>query len=198
MPDSEARVSSDAAPIATIGRRLREAREGRFTVRELAAAAGVSVGLISEIERGKGNPSFQTLFRVSQALGLQVGDLIGAYDADASTTAATVVRRNRRKRLQMGEGGLVHELLTPNLQGDLEMLLTVVPSGFSNEDDVFKHVGEECVFVIEGALEVTVGNESFALESGDAITYDSGVEHWWRNSSGVDAQVVGAVTPASF
>lgn len=171
---------------------------GRFTVRELAAAAGVSAGSISEIERGKGNPSFQTLFRVSQALGLQVGDLIGAYDGDATASAATVVRRHRRKRLQMGEGGLVHELLTPNLQGELEMLLTVVPAGFSNEGDGFRHVGEECVLVLEGTLEVTVGDESFALETGDAITYDSGMEHWWRNSSGDDARVVGAVTPASF
>lgn len=199
MPEPEARrVTSDAPPIATIGRRLREAREGRYTVRELAAAAGVSAGSISEIERGRGNPSFQTLFRVSQALGLQVGDLIGDYETDGSAKSATVVRRHRRKRLQMGEDGLVHELLTPNLQGDLEMLLTVVPAGFSNEDDVFQHVGEECVFVLEGTLEVTVGDESFALETGDAITYDSGMEHWWRNSSGADARVVGAVTPASF
>lgn len=171
---------------------------GRFTVRELASAAGVSVGLISEIERGKGNPSFQTLFRVSQALGLQVGDLIGDYATDTTTSSATVVRRDRRKRLQMGEGGLVHELLTPNLQGDLEMLLTVVPAGFSNEGDVFNHVGEECVLVLEGTLEVSVGNEIFVLEAGDAITYDSAVEHWWRNTSGDDARVVGAVTPASF
>lgn len=171
---------------------------GRFTVRELAAAAGVSAGSISEIERGKGNPSFQTLFRVSQALGLQVGDLIGAYESEGPSASATVVRRHKRKRLQMGEDGLVHELLTPNLQRDLEMLLTVVPAGFNNQDDVFRHVGEECVFVLEGALDVTVGDETFALETGDAITYDSGIEHWWRNASGVDARVVGAVTPASF
>lgn len=171
---------------------------GRFTVRELATAAGVSAGSISEIERGRGNPSFQTLFRVSQALGLQVGDLIGEYEAEDPQRNATVVRRHRRKRLQLGDDGLVHELLTPNLQRDLEMLLTVVPAGFSNEDDVFQHVGEECVFVLEGTLEVQVGSELFQLETGDAITYDSGVEHWWRNTSGHDARVVGAVTPASF
>lgn len=177
---------------------MREAREGRFTVRELAAASGVSAGSISEIERGRGNPSFQTLYRVSQALGLQVGDLIGAYQAEGPSTAATVVKGNRRKRLQMGADGLVHELLTPNLQGELEMLLTVVPAGFSNKDDPFGHVGEECVFVLDGTLEVTVGDETFTLETGDAITYDSGVEHWWRNDSDTDARVVGAVTPASF
>lgn len=193
-------VTSNDPPIGDIGRRLREARQGRFTVRELAAAAGVSAGSISEIERGRGNPSFQTLFRVSQALGLQVGDLIGAYDQGPDRPAhdAVVVRRSRRKRLQMGEDGLVHELLTPNLQRDLEMLLTVVPGGFDNQDDVFNHVGEECVLVLEGTLEVSVGGELFALETGDAITYDSGIDHWWRNASDVDARVVGAVTPASF
>ena len=69
-------MSADNSPeavhefVADLGQRLREARSGRFTVKELAAAAGVSAGLISEVERGQGNPSFRTLYRISQALDL--------------------------------------------------------------------------------------------------------------------------------
>lgn len=183
---------------ADLGLRLRAARTGRFTVKELAAAAGVSAGLISEVERGQGNPSFRTLYLISQALGLRVGDLLSPDD-DRDQESAQVVRRDQRKILQLGENGLAWQMLTPNLQGKLEVLKTSVPPGFSNEDSPFRHVGEECVFLLSGvALQVVVEDTLFTLEEGDAITYDSGKTHWWSNPTDGHAVVVGVVTPPSF
>ena len=157
----------------------------------------MSSGIISEVERGQGNPSFRTLYRISQALGLRIGDLIDDQQRKPTASGA-VVRADQRKRLQLGERGLVYQLLTPNLQGRLEMLLTRVSAGFSNEDDPFRHEGEECVLLLEGALDVMVGDRLHHLEAGDAITYDSGTDHWWRNPTDVEAFIVGAVTPPSF
>lgn len=185
------------ARVTDLGRRLLEARTGRFTVKELAQAAGVSAGLISQVERGHGNPSFRTLYRISQALGLRVGDLFGE-EPDHPHAKASVVREDQRKRLQLGNHGLVWELLTPNLQGQLEMLLTRVPAGFSNKEDPFQHRGEECVLLLDGSLEVTVGDQLFELGRGDAVTYDSAQPHWWHNPTDVEALIVGAVTPPSF
>jgi len=186
------------AYVADLGQRLREARRDRYTVKELAATAGVSSGLISEIERGHGNPSFKSLYRISQALGLRVGDLL-TPESDRQQAAANIVPRDQRKLLQLGENGLVWQLLTPNLQGKLEVLKTSIPPGFTNEEAPFLHEGEECVFLLTGtALQVTVAGELFTLEEGDAITYDSGNSHWWSNPTDTDAVVVGAVTPPSF
>jgi transcriptional regulator with XRE-family HTH domain len=183
--------------VTDLGRRLREARAGRFTVKQLADAAGVSAGIISEVERGRGNPSFRTLYRISRALELRIGDLFDDYP-EGTTATASVVRAHQRKRLQLGEQGLVYQLLTPDLQGRLEMLLTRVSPGFSNEPDPFRHPGEECVLLLEGTLEVTVGGERYRLHQGDAITYDSGQTHWWQNPTDTEALIVGAVTPPSF
>jgi transcriptional regulator with XRE-family HTH domain len=182
--------------VVELGRLIRRSREGRFTVQQLGQRADVSPGLISQIERGQGNPSFQTLYKLSVALGLRIGDMLD--NAVAPLEDQLVVRKHERKRLQLGEHGLVWELLTPNLQGELEMLRTSVPSGFTNEENPFRHRGEECVLLLHGALEVSVAGRHFVLEEGDAITYDSGVPHWWRNSSGEEAVIVGAVTPPSF
>ena len=176
---------------------MRSARTGRFTVKQLAEAAGVSTGIISEVERGRGNPSFRTLYQISQALGLRIGDLLDGQREQPEVEAA-VVRADQRKRLQLGTHGLVYELLTPDLQGDLEVLLTRVSAGFTNEDAPFEHDGEECVLLLEGSLEVTVGDSLFNLRSGDAITYDSGIRHWWHNPTNDVAVIVGAVTPPSF
>lgn len=186
------------AYVADIGQRLREARNGRFTVKELAAAAGVSAGLISEVERGQGNPSFRTLYRISRALGIRVGDLLSNEGRDKQA-AAHLVRRHERKLLQLGDHGLAWQLLTPNLQGKLEVLKTSVPPGFSNEEAPFGHEGEECIYLLSGdSIQINVDNERFTLEEGDAITYDSAKSHWYHNPTDTDAVVLGVVTPPSF
>lgn len=179
-----------------LGQLIRSERQGRFTVSQLAAEAGISVGLLSEIERGKGNPSFKTLQKLAQALGLRIGDLVeGATEGEGG---GMVVRREERMRLQFGSEGLVYELLTPSLRGRLEMLQTSIPPGFSNQQNPFRHEGEECVLVVEGALVVSIDGVTHELRAGDAITYDPSRPHWWENQGDGEAVVVGAVTPPSF
>lgn len=189
------RTAEDAAH--RLGDMIRRERKGRFTVQQLANEAGIAAGSLSQIERGKGNPSFKTLQKIADALGLRIGDLVEAGTAPNSNEPM-VVRRHERARLQLGFDGLVYELLTPNLRGALEMLQTQIPPGFSNRDNPFQHVGEECVLVLEGDLRVGVGDEIQRLSEGDAITYDPSAPHWWANETDREAMVVGAVTPPSF
>lgn len=181
-----------------LGETIRTERTGKFTLKQLADAADLSVGSLSQIERGLGNPSFNTLTKIASALDLRIGDLIEAGAEPAHQRDSLVVRRSERKRLQIGSEGLVYELLTPNLRGMLEVLETTVPPGFSNKANPFGHEGEECVVVIEGGLSIGVGDEIHLLEAGDAVTYDPSLPHWWANDSDDDAVLIGAVTPPSF
>lgn len=184
-------------PAATeLGDTIRRHRHGRYTVQQLAKRAGISVGLISQIERGKGNPSFKTMQKLATALDLRIGDLVGP---DPSAEAGPrVVRRDERPRLQLGSEGLVYELLTPNLRGKLEILQTTLPTGFSNRDNPFRHEGEECVFVFTGEVVVGLRDETEILREGDSVTYDSATPHWWENRTDQPASVIGAVTPPTF
>lgn len=179
-----------------LGEMIRKERSGRFTLSELASAAGIAAGSLSQIERGKGNPSFKTLQKIANALDLRIGDLVEA--ATNIPRGPMVVRRHERARLQLGFDGLVYELLTPDLRGSLEMLQTTLPPGFTNQENPFRHEGEECVVVMEGDLRVGVGNEVHELTTGDAITYDPASPHWWVNDTKSEATVIGAVTPPSF
>lgn len=187
---------AEEAAARRLGEMIRRARSGRFTVQELARRAGIAAGSLSQIERGKGNPSFRTLQKIADALGLRIGDLVEA--ATSTTRGPMVVRRHERARLQVGYDGLIYELLTPNLRGSLEMLQTRIPPGFSNQSNPFRHEGEECVLVLEGDLRVCVGDTEHHLQAGDAITYDPALPHWWANEIDREATVVGAVTPPSF
>ena len=183
-------------PAALLGAAIRAARSPSKTVNELAKEAGISAGLLSQIERGMGNPSYRTLHKLADALGIRIGDLLEA--AGPVDDSARIVRRERRTRIQFGSEGLVYELLTPNLRGRLEMLQTTIPPGFSNEGDPFRHAGEECVLLVEGELTVDVDGDRDVLSAGDAITIDSSKPHWWHNHTDHPALIVGAVTPPTF
>lgn len=67
-------------PSAAIGAVIRRHRTGRYTIAELAQRSGVSSGLLSLVERGRGNPSIETLQRIAAALDLAVVDLLAAAD----------------------------------------------------------------------------------------------------------------------
>ncbi len=93
---------------------------------------------------------------------------------------------------------MVWELLTPDLNRNLEMLRAVVPADYDTREVPFVHAGEECVHVVRGTLEIHLGEHVLCLIAGDTITYDAGVPHWWRNVGGSEAEVISACTPPSF
>lgn len=196
MPSDEPHGSPDGDAARRLGAAIHEARTGRYTLQQLAKESGVSPGLISQLERGMGNPSFRTLQRLASALDLRIGDLVEA--ASSHVARPMIVRREARARLQVSAEAPVYELLTPNLKGKLEVLETTLPPGFSNHNQPFQHVGEECVVVQSGTVDVAVGDLVDRLEAGDAITYDPTIPHWWENTTDESARVLGVVTPPTF
>jgi transcriptional regulator with XRE-family HTH domain len=180
--------------MTSIGERLREFREGRYSINELSRRAGVSSGRISEIERGTANPSFETLWRLATALEVPVGAFFGGPEPEV----AMVVRRDERKRLILPHDELEYELLTPNLRGALEVFLFRVPPDFDNSRRPITHKGEECIHVVGGTLVVHVGDSEFELSEGDTITYDASTPHYVANRSGAPVQALAIVTPPSF
>ena len=196
-----------------LGEMIRSRRKGRLSVEEMSELAGVSTGLISQIERGKGNPSFKTMQRLAAALQLPIGALFQddgvppgppAVGSDKTRVGSSesesqnIVRKDARKKLVFPRESMVWELLTPDLNRSLEMLRAVVPPDYDTREVPFVHRGEECVHVVRGTLEVHLGDQVFALNTGDTITYDSSVPHWWRNIGGAEAEVIAACTPPSF
>lgn len=188
-------LNRTVAAIGTIVRRERKRR--RFTVDALAKQSGVSFGLISELERGLGNPSLQTLQRLGNALDLPVQQLLAA-DTDDD---AMVVRADRRHVLaEYGEASgrdtVRRELLTPRGMTTLQMIRTVVPPGFTNERSPFRHIGTESILILEGALEVTHGKRTETLNCGDAMSYRCSIPHYWANPFARRCVVVGAFAPS--
>ncbi len=186
----------DVAALGAIVRRTRQ-RMG-LSVEALAARSDLSAGLISQLERGRGNPSLQTLSRLASALGTQLVSLLQS----AQRRGEPVVRADARTVLPDldpapdGAPRPVRELLTPDQNLPLQVIRTVMPPGFSNEDRPFRHLGLESVHVLEGELLVVLGETRHELAAGDTITYECTQAHWWANPSDTDEVVIiGSVAP---
>lgn len=196
-------LKSDPAPLreatsslSAIGEQLHEKRTSlNMSVQALADASGISTGMISQIERGLANPSINTISKLASALDLQLGIF---FEPRPQTDQELVVRKDQRRRIGIPDPNFVYELLVPDLNRTLEFVWVESAPGTSTENSPFQHEGEECGLILQGTLEVHLGDEVFVLEAGDSIIFDSSKPHWYRNIGSERVLSVWAVTPPTF
>lgn len=204
---SAPRKGNDAAVVAPaaaadgvkIGVRVRHARLARgLRLREVADAAECSESLLSKIENDKVAPSLNVLHRIADALGITIGELF----AKPNEPTGTISRSGQRPvvtmdRLRQGLGLQMERLIAYDpghlLQGSIHV---VAPGGGS--DGLITHGGEEVGYVIEGQLELTVGEQTYLLRTDDSFCFRSEIPHGYRNPGPGRTRVIFINTPPTF
>lgn len=185
------------AKLSEVGQAVRRLRRQRqLTLQALAGQAEISVGMLSQIERGVASPSLRSLLRVAEALEVPVGWL---FDPSRSPSEGPgwVLRRAQRRSITLAEEGITKELLSPPGDGAIELLLvTVRPGGSSGP--AYTHAGEDAGVVLEGTLLLEVDGEPATLEAGDAFRFASTRPHRFSNPGMVRTVVVWALTPPFY
>ena len=180
---------------ADVGLRLKQLRTGRgLSQRDLARRAGVTNGLISQIEQNKVSPSVGTLKKIVEPLSVSLADFFSTAEAvsvDWCYRAGSMP--------DIGSAGLSFILVGHQVRGRaLSLLRETYAVGADTGDDLLQHDGEEAGILIRGRVEVTVGNETRILEQGDGYYFPSTLPHRFRNVGNEEAEIVSAATPASF
>ena len=184
------------ADAVTLGLAVRRARQRLgLSVEGLAHEAGVSTGQISQLERGRANPSFKTMDKLARALGTSVAALLSR----TSPEGVTLVRHDQRTDLPLTDqpAGFRRELLTPPTLTGLQVIRTVLPEGYTNQDSPYRHLGYESVTVLAGRLRVVVGGTTSIVEAGDTINYECSHAHYWANDHPGETIVHGCVIPVA-
>jgi transcriptional regulator with XRE-family HTH domain len=180
------------------GSELRELRRAKSkTLAELALASGLSVGHLSQIERGMSRPSVKALQSLARVLGVTASWFFKPSGPAVEVERGYVVRNGRRRRLSFDQG-ITDELLSPNLSRGIELLSCTLPPGAESGADPYAHRGEESGIVIQGKLELWVGDRYFVLGEGDSFAFASEEPHRTRNPGRVDTVVIWAISPPTY
>ena len=195
VPVELGKLDEDAVFVGSEIRSLRNARD--ITLQDLATSTGLSIGYLSQIERGISSPAVDTLHAISRALGVTISWFFKPSDEQSTIERDIVVRAGQRRRLKFNSG-ITDELLSPNLDRQLELLRCTFAPGATSGDAAYSHRGEETGIVISGRLEVWVGDKHFMLEEGDSFAFESHLPHRYRNPGRTKTVVIWAITPPSY
>ncbi|HBY97375.1 MAG: XRE family transcriptional regulator [Ardenticatenaceae bacterium] len=181
--------------LQSLGQTLQAIRESReMTLEQLAAVTGVSAGLLSQLERGLGNPTFESLLKIASGLNVPLPSFFEGLGSENSL----VVRKDDRKKLTTSDKDRTYELLTPDVNRALEMLWIVLQPGVWSEAEPYAHRGEECGIVLRGCLEAHVGDQIVIVNEGDSIYLRSDVPHRYFNPGPGEMIGIWAYTPPSY
>jgi quercetin dioxygenase-like cupin family protein len=163
-----------------MGSRIKKARESRgLSLFDIYLRTDINVDLLSQIEEGKVIPPLGTVIKLAKALDLKMGYFISGEEAKTYT----ILRRDDRKvtsrydsKKEERHGYEYHSLAPHKTDRHMEpFLVTLKPS--ETEEERSAHDGQEFIFVLQGKMEVRLGEDIHVLEPGDSIYYDSTVPH---------------------
>jgi transcriptional regulator with XRE-family HTH domain len=167
--------------------RLRLARG--LTLEDLSRIAGVSKSMLSQIEREKANPTIAITWRLANALGVQIGELL--VTAERPTETIRVVDAHETPTLPGHHAGYVLRILGPlELASKYEWYeLTLAPGG---ELDSQGHDpgAQEHLTLLHGTVEVEVGSEKKKVKLGGTARYPGDQQHIIRNVGKTEAKAL--------
>ncbi len=184
-------------PEAAIGEQLRELRQVKgLTLREVADKAGISVSYLSQLERNQSRLPIGVLKKISDALGVHMNWFFQGQAQGDPAESDIVVRAGKRRRMSFTGLGISEELLSPNLSGPLELLLSTIAPGADSGD--YSHDGAEAGFVLSGTLELWVSGRALRLQEGDSFSFRSSEVHRCANPGEIPTRVLWVITPPHY
>lgn len=184
-------------PEADIGEQLRELRQVKnLTLREVAERAGISVSYLSQLERNQSRLPIGVLKKIGDALGVHMNWFFQSQSGGDAAERDVVVRAANRRRMSFTGLGITEELLSPNLSGPLELLLSTIEPGADSED--YSHDGAEAGYVIAGTLDLWVSGRHFKLKEGDSFSFKSTEVHRCANPGKTATRVLWVITPPHY
>ncbi|MDX1414909.1 MAG: XRE family transcriptional regulator [Candidatus Promineifilaceae bacterium] len=151
-----------------LGQKIKERRkEMGLSLRDLAAEVDLTASFLSQVERDVASPSIESLRKISQALDVPV-----FYFLLEPSGPSPVVRHNERRKLAMPEAHVTYELLTQDVKRKMGIVLAELEPHEGTVPLVKYPNTEECIYVLEGELEVCLGTDAYHLTEGDTIYFD--------------------------
>ena len=161
--------------------RVTELRKKRgLTLEQLAAASGVSRSMLSQIERGKANPTLAVTLRIAQAFGMNIADLV---DQPWTASRIEVVRADDASQLFRDDHDCRIRTLSPlHMEKNVEFYEIRLAPGARLQSAAHFDGTCELLTVTQGQARISAGENRCELGPGDSAHYHADLEHTIENS----------------
>lgn len=150
-------------------------KKNKLTLDQLAAASGVSRSMLSQIERGQANPTLAVTFRIAQAFGITIGELVD--QPWASSTIEVVHGDDASNLFRADEECQIRTLSPLHMERNIEFYeLRIAPQASLASAPHFEGT-KELLTVTQGSAHITAGDNSRNLSVGDSAHYRGDLEH---------------------
>lgn len=184
-----------------IGAKIKSIRESKqLTVAEVAERSGLGTEQIERIEGNIDFPSLAPLIKIARVLGVRLGTFLDDQSElgpvicrkkDSNETNSIGFTNNAsldRKHMEY------HSLSQDKSGRHMEpFLIDIAPSEEGVDFVLSTHEGEEFIYVLDGIVEINYGKNTYILEEGDSIYYDSIVAHHVHAAAESKARILGVV-----
>jgi transcriptional regulator with XRE-family HTH domain len=166
-----------------------------MTLKQLALKAGCTDAYLSQLERGRANPSITTLKKIAQALQVKVVDFFLESEPEENDV---VLNEKERVNINFKQGDAKIQMLVRNIQNKRmqPFYTTIEPGGGSK--GFYSHVGEECGIVLQGKLEIHRNGKAYSVGRNESFYFTSQEPHSWSNPGKKKTVVIWVVSPPTF
>jgi Predicted transcriptional regulators len=165
-----------------IGTKIKSIRESKqITIEELAERSQLSVAQVNNIENDTNVPSLAPLIKIARALGVRLGTFLddsgnlGPAVSRKNTAPESIHTSNAEEKTEAHNNFFA---LAPQKAGrSMEPFFIEINAVDDGTLELSAHEGEEFIYVLQGTLKIIYGQDTYILEEGDSIYYDSIVDH---------------------
>lgn len=182
---------------AEIGSKIKTLRSDKnMTLKELSEMTNLSIGFLSQLERGITTVAIDSLDAISKALSVDISH----FFTMSKEKSNIVTRGYEREVIFMDLNNFIQYHLSSDLE-DKSMfprLVEVYPKKKDEKVQGYKHEGEEFIFILEGILTYYYNDERYELYPGDSLHIDSTITHNWENNTGKIVRMIEVSVPNHF
>ncbi|MFT6074021.1 MAG: transcriptional regulator with XRE-family HTH domain [Yoonia sp.] len=182
-----------------IGKKLQSIRKAHgLSQRELAARAGLTNGTVSLIEQNKTSPSIASLKRLLDAIPMSIAEFFANIENADNTKIFFTAAEFTEVSPQSGLAPVSLRQLGNSTMHALQILDESYPPNADTGPEYLSHQGEEGGVIVEGEIELTVGDQVRILGPGDGYLFESLQVHRFRNVGSKTCRIVSSCTPPTF
>ena len=181
-----------------IGAQIKKLRKKNgMTLKQTSELTGLSVGFLSQLERGMTSVAIDTLLKIASVMGVSINYFFADID---NQNEDPVIRRHEHQIILSDKDNFIQYRLSRNLADKdmLPRLIEILPRKTKEKVNLYSHEGEEFIYILEGILTYYYKDQKYDLYPGDCLHVHSQELHNWQNNTNAVVRLLEITTPNRF